>query len=181
MARSGQAIQGDRICRSGRVIFLTVGTQFPFDRLIEAVDEAVGDSGRGERVFAQVGASSYHPKNFEAVPSLEKTLFDKHFNEADSIISHAGMGTITMAMESQKPLLVMPRLRKYGEVVNDHQVAIARKFEELGYLLVAYEAEDLPAKMEELKSFVPQCRQPRAEFVAARISIFLNELSKSKG
>jgi len=162
------------------VIFLTVGTQFPFDRLVKAVDETVGKNRWGGQVLAQVGVGAYCPKNFEAVPSLEKTLFDKHFAEADSIISHAGMGTITMALESRKPLLVMPRLKRHGEVVNDHQLAIARKFEELGYLLVAYEAEDLPAKMEELKSFVPQCRQPRAEVVAARISTFLNELSQSK-
>jgi exopolysaccharide biosynthesis glucuronosyltransferase PssE len=162
------------------VIFLTVGTQFPFDRLVRAVDEAVGGSGRGERIFAQVGASSYHPKHFEAVPSLKKALFDKHFNEADCVISHAGMGTITMALENRKPLLVMPRLRKYGEVVNNHQVAIARKFEELGYVLVAYGAWDVAAKMEQLRSFVPQDRCPRADLVATRISTFLNELSHSK-
>jgi UDP-N-acetylglucosamine transferase subunit ALG13 len=90
------------------------------------------------------------------------------------------MGTITMALERKKPLLVMPRLRKYGEVVNDHQLVIARKFEQLGYLLVAYEAEDLPAKVGKLKSFVPQDRQPQAKIVADRISAFLNELSKSK-
>jgi beta-1,4-N-acetylglucosaminyltransferase len=162
------------------MIFLTVGTQFPFDRLVKAVDETVSKNGLDEQIFAQVGTTTYRPRNFEAVSSLEKTKFDKHFNEADSIISHAGMGTITMALERKKPLLVMPRLRKYGEVVNDHQLVIARKFEQLGYLLVAYEAEDLPAKVGKLKSFVPQDRQPQAKIVADRISAFLNELSKSK-
>jgi len=85
-----------------------------------------------------------------------------------------------MALDSGKPLLVMPRLSKYGEVVNDHQLAIARKFEQLGYLLVAYDAEDLPAEMKKPKSFVPQNRQPQAKIVADRISVFLNELSESK-
>lgn len=162
------------------MIFLTVGTQFPFDRLVKAVDETVGKNGLDEQIFAQVGTTTYRPTNFEAVSSLEKTLFDKHFSQADSVISHAGMGTITMALESGKPLLVMPRLRKYGEVVNDHQLAIARKFEQLGYLLVAYEAEELPAKLERLKSFVPQNRQPQAKIVSERISAFLSELSESK-
>jgi len=162
------------------MIFLTVGTQFPFDRLVKAVDETVSKNGLDEQIFAQVGTTTYRPRNFEAVPSLEKTLFDKHFSEADSIISHAGMGTITMALDSGKPLLVMPRLSKYGEVVNDHQLAIARKFEQLGYLLVAYDAEDLPAEMKKLKSFVPQNRQPEAKLVADRISVFLNELSELK-
>ena len=88
------------------MIFLTVGTQFPFDRLVKAVDEAADKEVFDERIFAQIGTSSYSPRNFEAVPSPEKTLFDGHFQMADSIISHAGMGTITMALESRKPLLV---------------------------------------------------------------------------
>ena len=162
------------------MIFLTVGTQFPFDRLVKAVDEAAGTNGFDEQIVAQIGDSSYCPENFEAAPSVEKTVFDQYFNKADSIISHAGMGTITMALDHRKPLLVMPRLSKYGEVVNDHQLAIARKFEQLGYLLVAYEAEGLPAKIEKLKSFVPQNRQSEAKIVSDRISAFLNELSESK-
>lgn len=160
------------------MIFLTVGTQFPFDRLVKAVDELVGANGLDDKIFAQIGNSSYRPKNFEAASELEKSVFDEHFNRADGIISHAGMGTITMALERRKPLLVMPRLRKYGEVVNDHQVAIARKFEERHYLLVAYGEADLPTKIEELKTFTPQERRPQTELVVARISTFLNELSE---
>ena len=162
------------------MIFLTVGTQFPFDRLVKAVDQAASINGFDEKIVAQVGDSSYCPKNFEAARSVEKAVFDQHFAEADSIISHAGMGTITMALDHRKPLLVMPRMKKYGEVVNDHQLAIARKFEQLGYLLVAYSAKDVSVKMKQLKSFVPQQRRPRAEIVAARISAFLDELSQSK-
>ena len=162
------------------MIFLTVGTQFPFDRLVKAVDETAGTNGFDEQIVAQIGDSSYCPENFQATTSFEKVVFDRHFAMADGIISHAGMGTITMALDHRKPLLVMPRLKKYGEVVNDHQLAIAKKFEQLGYLLVAYGAEDVPIKMKQLKSFVPQERQPCADIVAARISTFLNELSKSR-
>jgi len=161
------------------MIFLTVGTQFPFDRLVKAVDKAAGTNGFHEHIVAQIGESSYCPENFEANPALEKAVFDQHLRKADSIISHAGMGTIAMALDHRKPLLVMPRLKKYGEVVNDHQLAIAKKFEELGYLLVAYSAEDVQIKMEQLKCFVPQERQPCPDIVAARISTFLNELSQS--
>jgi UDP-N-acetylglucosamine transferase subunit ALG13 len=162
------------------MIFLTVGTQFPFDRLVKAVDQAAGMNGFEEKIVAQIGDSSYCPKNFKAVPSVEKALFDQYLADADGIISHAGMGTITMALDHRKPLLVMPRIKKFGEVVNDHQIAIAKKFERLGYLLVAYSAEDVPVKIKQLKTFVPKQRQPCADVVAARISTFLSELSRSK-
>lgn len=162
------------------MIFLTVGTQFPFDRLVKAVDQAVSNNKCDGQIFAQVGVTSYRPKNFEAVPWLDKTLFDKRLSEADGIISHAGIGTITMALENRKPLLVMPRLRKYGEVVNDHQLAIARRFEQLGYLLVAYGQEDLPKTIEQLKTFVPRRRETQREAVSGRIAQFLKELSVVK-
>ena len=145
---------------------------------MKAVDEALDKNGLDEHILAQVGASSYRPRNFEAVPSLEKALFEKKFNEADSVISHAGVGSMMMAIESGKPLLVMPRLREHGEVVNNHQVAIARKLEEQGCVLVAYGPEDVQTKMEQLKTFVPRQRKPNPEAVAERISAFLSELSQ---
>ena len=158
------------------MIFLTVGTQFPFDRLVRAVDDIFGQGLIDEELFAQTGESSYKPRNFEAVLSLEKRNFDKHFRQASCIISHAGIGTISMAMECGKPLLVMPRLKKYGEVVNDHQAAIAKRFSELGHILAVSNAKDLPDGICRLKNFVPKERKANPEAVVNRIRCFLNSL-----
>jgi len=160
------------------MIFLTVGTQFPFDRLVRAVDEAFDNGVIGEKVFAQIGQTSYKPHNFEFVASLGKKLFDERLKQASSIISHAGMGTITMALDNTKPLLVMPRRKKYGEAVNDHQVAIAKRLSELGHLLVAYELEDLPEKIKGLEHFVPKERCTQVEAVVTRIVQFLGQINK---
>ncbi len=161
------------------MIFLTVGTQFPFDRLVKSVDEMLSENGFEEEIFAQIGESSYQPRNFEAVPFLEKRLFDKHICEASGIISHGGIGTIAMAIEHNKPLLAMPRLKRYGEVVHDHQIAIVKRFELLGHVLVAYETAELPAKIKQLKSFVPRKRKTQPQAVVERIAQFLNELKIS--
>ena len=69
----------------------------------------------------------------------------------------------------------MPRLRKYHEVVHDHQVAIARKFEYLGHILVAYQEQELSAKAQELKNFVPKKRMAQVDSVVQRISDFLKQ------
>ena len=91
------------------------------------------------------------------------------------------MGNIVLSMKMRKPLLVMPRLKRFGEVVNDHQVGTAKKFEEFGHVLVAWNEKQLVGKIEELKSFVPKRRQAQPEVVAARIKQFLDELAvKSK-
>ena len=158
------------------MIFLTVGTLFPFDRLVKAVDITIAKNNGYEKVFAQVGKTNYEPKNIEYTAILENRNFDKKISDADYLISHAGIGTITMALELNKPLLVMPRRKKFKEHVNDHQVATARKFEELGHILVAYTEEELPDKLRELKTFVPKLRTNQAKAVADRIAKFLNEL-----
>ncbi len=158
------------------MIFLTVGTQFPFDRLVNAVDNIISDGSIGETLFAQIGESTYKPRNFESAISLEKSMFDNYTRQASAIIGHAGMGTITTALYNHKPLLVMPRRKKYGEVVNDHQLAIAKKFEELGHILVAYDTEDLPERIRQLKTFVPKERRANPEVVADRIRRFLETL-----
>ncbi len=161
------------------MIFLTVGTQFSFDRLVKAVDLAVERGHITEQVYAQIGESSYRPHNFGSISSLEKPLFDKYIRDASCIISHAGMGTIAMVLSNNKPLLVMPRQKKYGEVVNNHQIAIARKFEEFGHILAVYREEDLQAKIEQLKSFVPRPRTNNTEAITNRISEFLSCLNQS--
>jgi len=158
------------------MIFLTVGTLFPFDRLVKAVDITIAKNNGYEKVFAQIGKTNYEPKNIEYTAILENRNFDKKILDADYLISHAGIGTITMALDYGKPLLVMPRRKKFKEHVNDHQVATARKFEELGHILVAYDVEDLPDGIRKLKKFTPRKRKANPQAVADRIRCFLNSL-----
>jgi UDP-N-acetylglucosamine transferase subunit ALG13 len=160
------------------MIFLTVGTQFAFDRLVKAVDQVVHAAELGEEIFAQIGDGSYRPRSFEAVTHLDKDRFDDCMQKASAIISHAGMGTITMALDHRKSLLVMPRRKKYGEVVNDHQVAIAKKYEELGHLLVAYDESGFLEKLRQLKDFVPLEREAQCEAVIERISSYLQQIQR---
>ena len=162
------------------MIFLTVGTLFPFDRLIKAVDQAYEKGLFEEEIFAQTGNNSYKPRNFECVYSLDKHLFDEKVQKASGIISHGGIGIISTALQYNKPLLVMPRMTQFKEHVNNHQVSTVRRFEQDGYVLAAYDAAELAAKIKKLKSFVPAKRQPQTESVAKRIATFLNEMCESK-
>lgn len=155
------------------MIFLAVGTQFGFDRLIKAIDEAIEKGLVPEAVFAQIGPGSYLPKRMKYVISLDKEAFDETLKSCEAIISHAGMGNIALALKMQKPLLVLPRQKKYGEVVNDHQVDTARKFEQLGHILAAYDTEELVEKIKLLRSFVPAPRIPNKQGVIDRIGQFL--------
>jgi len=156
------------------MIFLTVGTSFPFDRLVKAIDDLVAQGKLRPDIFAQVGKGGYRPQNFDFVETLDKVKFDAYFEKAEAVIAHAGMGTITMALERHKPILVVPRLKKYQELVNDHQLATAKHFEQLGHVIAAYDINELTLKLELLKTFKPAPRESQVELVAERIGAFLN-------
>lgn len=162
------------------MIFLTTGTYpLPFDRLVKAIDDMVGNGMIGDEIFAQIGSCTYTPKYIESVKLLEKKDFDAKFASANALIGHAGMGTITMSLDYKIPLLVMPRLKQYGEMVNDHQVGNAKKFEKLGHILAAFDEKELQEKMPQLKSFVAKPRESQPEKVAERISEFIEMLYRS--
>jgi UDP-N-acetylglucosamine transferase subunit ALG13 len=119
------------------MIFVTVGEQLPFDRLIQAVDEWASTSKK--EIFAQIGKSSYIPQHISYKKFLTPEEFKKNFVAAEFVIGHAGMGTIIFAVEQSKPIVVMPRQAERGEHRNNHQLATAKRFLELNYISVAFD------------------------------------------
>jgi UDP-N-acetylglucosamine transferase subunit ALG13 len=162
------------------MIFLTVGTLLPFDRLVRAIDVCLDDGLIDEDVFAQIGAGGFKPRNIKYTEVFDKRTFDRYVDKASCLISHAGVGSITVALDRKKPLLVMPRLECFGEHVNDHQLYTARKFEQMGHILAAYQEDELPDKIGELKSFAPRQRENQVNAVTNRIAGFLGEISSSR-
>ena len=161
------------------MIFLTVGTcPQQFDRLVQAIDMAVRDGLVSDDIFAQTGACNYQPMHMKFADMLEKSEFDAIFKDADSIIGHAGMGTISMALDQDKPILVAARMSRYKEHVNDHQVSTANMFEKLGHVLVAHKMDELPQKINELSTFIPAKRKATPHLVADKIAEYLEHLQR---
>lgn len=126
------------------MIFLTVGTQEPFDRLVHAVDEWCAARGRGDLVYGQITErASYLPGSFEWVSTLDADAYRTRCQDAAVIVSHAGMGSIITAMSLAKPIVVMPRRAHLGETRNDHQVATADRFGTQPGVHVASDVDEL--------------------------------------
>jgi UDP-N-acetylglucosamine transferase subunit ALG13 len=105
-------------------VFVTVGTQLPFDRLVRAVD---GWAGRNpsSAVFGQIGPSTYRPRHMRWAHFIHADECRRRVREAAVVIAHAGMGTIITALEYGTPIVVVPRRADLGEHRNDHQTATA--------------------------------------------------------
>lgn len=129
---------------SSIVIFVTVGSQLPFDRLIKAVDQwAAWHSSSA--IFAQIGLSNYQPQYFEFCHSMTPAQYQKYLKQADLIISHAGIGTIISALELGKPLLLLPRLDNGIECRNDHQFSTVKHFAHFPNITVINNETELAA------------------------------------
>lgn len=132
------------------MIFVTVGTQLPFDRLVAAMDEWFGRNP-DIACFAQIGRTSLVPKHVEWVPFLTADAMADCMQRARLVVSHAGMGTMITSLQAGRPLLMMPRLLRYGEVRNDHQLATLEAFARMPNIFVAEDETRIGRCMDELR------------------------------
>ena len=105
------------------MIFVTVGThEQPFNRLVKAIDELKLKGEITESVFIQTGYSTYIPKACEYKKFISMNQMDNYMQQADVIITHGGPSSFIMALQHNKIPIVVPRLSKYAEHINDHQL-----------------------------------------------------------
>lgn len=134
------------------MIFLTVGTQLPFDRLVRAADAWAGARGRSD-IFAQIadpGPGGYVPRHFAHTAHVTPPEFEARCRAATLIIAHAGMGSLITAMTFGKPIVVMPRRGHLGEHRNDHQFATATRLGNRPGVRVAEDDAALAAALDAL-------------------------------
>lgn len=134
------------------MIFVTVGEQLPFDRLVCAMDRWA--TNNPYEIFAQVGRSDYKPTHIRYKDFLDQDEFMQCLREARLVVAHAGMGTIISALEMEKPILVIPRKSSLGEHRNDHQLATAKRFSALGFVEVVHDEQELGAKINEMMAII---------------------------
>ncbi|WP_449462949.1 PssE/Cps14G family polysaccharide biosynthesis glycosyltransferase [Streptococcus suis] len=133
------------------MIFVILGTQkFQFNRLLQALDDFKKDNVINEDILAQKGYSDFIPSSYETIDFMDKAIFDQKIEEADLVICHAGTGAIITALKKEKKVITVPRLRQYGEHVDDHQKQIATMFSKLGYLETVTSLEELPEVLDRL-------------------------------
>ena len=120
------------------MIFVTVGTaQQPFNRLIKAVDDFASQTD--EAVIIQAGTTTYLPLHAEYFRWTSFYNMEKLTRESRIVITQASAGAIIMASKFGRPLIVVPRLSKYGENFNDHQYQLALALQANGQAFVLVE------------------------------------------
>ena len=125
------------------MIFVTVGTCEPFERLMRAVD-AVEIT---EPIIVQTGLSMTIPAQATTFDFMPYDRLVERVRQARLVVTHAGVGSILTALLNDVKPLVVPRLQQYGEAVDDHQLELARRLEELGLISVVDDIADLETSL----------------------------------
>ena len=134
------------------MILVTLGTQkFEMNRLIRAVDELAAQTE--EKVFVQAGNSTYEPKNCEYAAFVDSVKFTEMIRECRILITHSGVGTIMSGIAAKRPIIVVPRLKKFHEHVDDHQLEIAEGFEEKNCVLCCRDEKELAEYIKTAENF----------------------------
>jgi UDP-N-acetylglucosamine transferase subunit ALG13 len=129
------------------VIFVTIGSLFPFDRLIRLMDD-LAPRWPGETFFAQTGDGGYQPRNMDFARSLPAPAFAAKLRESRLLVAHAGMGSVISALEARRPVVVLPRDMALLEHTTDHQMATARWLSGKRGIHVAMDEAALPGTID---------------------------------
>ena len=127
------------------MIFVTIGGFRAFERLVCQADRIAGEIE--EQVSMQIGFTEYEPTNCEWQRFMSKTEIERAIADARLVVSHAGIGSLLAALKHNKPLVLVPRMKSYGEHIDDHQLEIAREMERLG-VTVVYDIANLQSALE---------------------------------
>ena len=139
------------------MIFVTLGTQDkPFERLLASIEEQIEKGNIIEEVVVQAGYTKFSTEKMQVFDLVDREEFVRLVNECDILITHGGVGSILTGLKNNKKVIACPRLYKYGEHMNDHQMQIVSVFAKEGYLLEYQENDDLGEVLKRVADFSPK-------------------------
>lgn len=160
------------------MIFITLGSQkFQFNRLLKAVDDLVEKGTVTDEVFAQSGYSDYEPKNYKFKKFLDREEFISMESKADIVITHGGTGAIIGAVKKGKKVIAVPRLTKYGEHVDDHQLQLIAQFTNQNLICGLNDCGELEKGLQFVNEHEFDSYQSNTEMILNSIDRYIREIS----
>ena len=139
------------------MILVLLGTQNnSFHRLLEEIQKNIDNGNIKEKVIVQKGYTKFESEKMTLYTQLPPEEIQKLIENADLIITHGGVGSIITSMQKGKKVIAVPRLKKYKEHVNDHQLDIIKSFKDSGYIIGLSCVEELEEALKDVKDFEPK-------------------------
>ena len=141
------------------MIFVTVGMHTKgFDRLLKKMDEIAAASG--EEVVMQIGHTSFRPQSAKWFDFTTDAGIKEWCKKVRVVVTQPAM-SILDAQEQGTPVIVVPRLKQYDEVIDDHQLDFARELEKEGKVIAVYDVEKLEEALKKVDLRLPELARDR--------------------
>ena len=157
------------------MILVTLGTQDKsFKRLLDAVQKQIDLGNIKDEVIVQAGSTKYESKDMKIFDLIDREEFTNLMQKCNLVITHGGVGSILNGLKNNKVVIAAPRLAKYNEHINDHQLQIIERFEEAGYILALHDFDKLDEVLKKTKKFKPERYQSNTENMVKIIEDFID-------
>ena len=144
------------------MIFVTVGThEQGLDRLLIELDTLIENGSIKEEVFAQIGYSTYEPRNYTYKKMIGYDEVDYYVKNSRIVITHGGPGSIFHPLQYGKIPIVVPRNPEFNEHVDDHQILFTKRLEDNLKVIGVYNIKDLDECIENYEKLKSRCRIDR--------------------
>lgn len=154
------------------MIFITTGSRnFQFNRLLKAVDLAIEMGLIDDNVYAQIGSSDYKIRNYEYTDYLDHDSFNDYINKCDIVLTHGGTGVVVNSAKMGKRIVAVPRLQRYKEAVDDHQIQLIKAFAKLGLVAPCYKC-----KPEEIAKAIKESKAKEAPVYKSNTDIIIDSI-----
>ncbi|MBQ2836463.1 MAG: hypothetical protein IJE68_06500 [Clostridia bacterium] len=139
------------------MILVLLGTQNnSFHRLLEEIQKNIDNGNIKEDVVVQKGHTKFASKEMTLYEELPIDEIQKLIKDANFVITHGGVGSIISSIEQEKKVIAVPRLKKYKEHVNDHQLDIIKSFNDMGHIIGVKGIEELEEALKKVSTFEPK-------------------------
>ncbi len=160
----------------GAMIFASVGSMLPFDRLVRALDQWA-EAHPDMPVFIQIGGGDYLPSHARWARMLSHDDYRHRLEGCRLFVAHVGMGSILQGLEARRPMLLMPRLPELGEHTTDHQRHTAERFRATSGLDIVDDSTALAQALDAALAIPPSAPEAIAPYASptliAAVSAFL--------
>lgn len=156
------------------MILVTLGTQDKsFHRLLEALEKQIELGNIKEEVVVQAGNTKFQSQKMKILDFIPYEEFDHLMETCDLLITHGGVGSIITGLKHQKKVIAVPRLRKYKEHGNDHQLQIIHSFDQKGYILPLIDLDSFEEVLKKSVKFKPKKYKSNTKKMMELVSTFI--------
>jgi|SRR5690554_794557 len=159
------------------MILVVLGTEkYQFTRVLERLENYISEFQIMESVVVQAGFTKYESSRMKVISFLSAIELDELYKNARIVIAHGGTGSVVKGVKLKKSVVVIPRLKKYGEHIDDHQLELAIAFSKAGYATPWMDTDDLAQIMMRAGQFIPKDFRSGRDAILSFVESYIDSL-----